>query len=125
VVVVVVVVSVFAVSVCSSSFFGGSLAVVSVGGKTSSVTAVSVGGCGVGAVALDIGGGVTGRGRGVYAGSVPATVLGGWVPSGAGLSGSVKFVVVSMAVSVRGGGVSPGALMVEVTPLAWPSSTTW
>lgn len=47
------------------------------------------------------------------------------VPSGFGFVGSVKFVVVSMFVSVStGAGVSPGALMVEVTPLADPSCTT-
>jgi hypothetical protein len=36
----------------------------------------------------------------------------------------VKAVVVSTFVSVNGGLVSPGALMVEVTPLAEPSWTT-
>jgi hypothetical protein len=46
-----------------------------------------------------------------------------WLPSGFGLFGSVKFVVVSTFVFVNGGGVSPGALMVEVTPLAEPSCT--
>jgi hypothetical protein len=50
----------------------------------------------------------------------PAAVL---VPSGAGLFGSVKFVVVSTFVFVSGGVVSPGALMVDVTPLADPSCT--
>jgi hypothetical protein len=47
------------------------------------------------------------------------------VPSGAGFVGSVKFVVVSTFVFVSGGVVSPGALMVDVTPLAEPSSTVW
>jgi hypothetical protein len=59
-------------------------------------------------------------------GSEPATV-GAVValPSGFGLFGSVKFVVVSTLVSVTNGGlVSPGPLMVEVTPLADPSGTT-
>jgi hypothetical protein len=45
------------------------------------------------------------------------------VPSGAGLVGSVRFVVVSTFVFVSGGVVSPGALMVDVTPLADPSCT--
>jgi hypothetical protein len=125
-------VSVFVVSVFAVSVGGGaSVAVVSVGGGAC-VAIVSVGGgCGLGfgcAVALDIGGGcvaVVGRYAGGYAGNVPATVFGGCVPSGAGLSGSVKFVVVSAAVFVIGGGVSPGPLIVDVTPLACPSSTTW
>jgi len=82
-------------------------------------------GCAGGTVALDIGGGCTRGCVAVVGGSVPATVFGGCVPSGAGLSGSVKFVVVSTAVFVIGGVVSPGALIVDVTPLAWPSSTTW
>jgi len=48
------------------------------------------------------------------------------VPSGAGFVGSVRFVVVSTFVFVIGGGVvSPGALMVDVTPLAEPSCTVW
>jgi hypothetical protein len=115
-------VSVFVVSVFVVSVGGGaSVAVVSVGGGA----CVLGFGC---AVALDIGGGcvaVVGRYAGGYAGNVPATVFGGCVPSGAGLSGSVKFVVVSAAVFVIGGGVSPGPLIVDVTPLACPSSTTW
>jgi hypothetical protein len=45
------------------------------------------------------------------------------LPSGFGLVGSVRFVVVSTFVSVIGGVVSPGALMVDVTPLAEPSCT--
>jgi hypothetical protein len=45
------------------------------------------------------------------------------VPIGAGLFGRVKFVVVSTFVFVNGGVVSPGALMVDVTPLAEPSCT--
>ena len=141
------VVSVFVVSVLVVSVFGGG-AVVSVGGGGASVDVVSVGGggvgrrrgCGVcdgGTVAvvigpelLIIGGGCVETGAregmpgGVVAGKVPAIVAGCWEPSGAGLSGSVKFVVVSTAVSVKGGGVSPGALMVDVTPLACPSWTT-
>jgi hypothetical protein len=60
---------------------------------------------------------------GAPAGSDPATVFGAVVcePIGAGLSSSVRFVVVSTPVFVIGAGFSPGALMVEVTPLAWPS----
>ena len=59
----------------------------------------------------------------VAGGSDPATVFGAVVcePIGAGLSSSVRFVVVSAPVFVIGGVVSPGALMVEVTPLACPS----
>lgn len=47
------------------------------------------------------------------------------LPSGFGLLGSVRFVVVSTFVFVIGGVVSPGALIVEVTPLAEPSCTVW
>lgn len=47
------------------------------------------------------------------------------LPIGFGFVGSVKFVVVSAFVLVSGAGVSPGALMVDVTPLADPSSTVW
>jgi hypothetical protein len=47
------------------------------------------------------------------------------LPIGFGFVGSVKFVVVSTFVLVSGAGVSPGALMVDVTPLADPSSTVW
>jgi hypothetical protein len=47
------------------------------------------------------------------------------LPSGLGFVGSVKFVVVSTFVFVNGGAVSPGALIVEVTPLAEPSWTVW
>jgi len=74
---------------------------------------------GAGGAPLAIGGGVA-------AGSEPAIVGAAVeVPSGFGLFGSVKFVVVSTFVSVTSGGlVSPGPLMVEVTPLAWPSGTT-
>lgn len=43
------------------------------------------------------------------------------LPSGLGFVGSVKFVVVSAFVFVNGGAVSPGALIVDVTPLAEPS----
>jgi hypothetical protein len=62
----------------------------------------------------------------VVAGSDPATVGAAVeLPSGFGLFGRVKAVVVSTFVSVTSGGlVSPGPLMVEVTPLACPSGTT-
>jgi hypothetical protein len=43
------------------------------------------------------------------------------LPSGFGLVGNVRFVVVSTFVFVNGGVVSPGALIVDVTPLADPS----
>ena len=94
------------------------------------IAAVVVEVAGIVVVALDIGGGMVVDVRGgavvvaVGAGSVPATVFGDCVPSGAGLSGSVKFVVVSTPVSVSGGVVSPGPLMVDVTPFACPSGTT-
>jgi hypothetical protein len=45
------------------------------------------------------------------------------VPRGAGFVGSVRLVVVSTFVFVIGGGVSPGPLIVDVTPLAEPSCT--
>jgi len=45
------------------------------------------------------------------------------LPRGAGLVGSVRFVVVSAFVFVIGGVVSPGPLIVDVTPLAEPSCT--
>jgi hypothetical protein len=44
-------------------------------------------------------------------------------PSGFGFR--VRFVVVSTFVFVIGAGVSPGALIVDVTPLAEPSCTAW
>ncbi len=58
-----------------------------------------------------------------------ATVLGAVDVAVGAAFGSVKFVVVSAAVSVIGGivdgaGVSPGAVIVEVDPLADPSCTT-
>jgi hypothetical protein len=52
--------------------------------------------------------------------AVPAVSL----PSGFGFVGMVNAVVVSTFVSVTGGLVSPGPLMVDVTPLADPSGTT-
>ena len=52
--------------------------------------------------------------------AVPAVSL----ASGFGLFASVKLVVVSALVSVSGAGVSPGPLIVDVTPLADPSGTT-
>lgn len=81
-------------------------------------------------VVVSVGGGGCARRGGVLGGGGaggrdPATVGAGCVPSGAGLSGNVNDVVVSTAVSVIGGGVSPGALIVDVTPLASPSWTTW
>jgi hypothetical protein len=63
-------------------------------------------------------------------GNVPAIVPGiVEVAVGAPVFGSVKFVVVSTDVLVIGGviigcGVSPGAAIVEVAPLAEPSCTT-
>jgi hypothetical protein len=54
-------------------------------------------------------------------GGAPREVPAVSVPRGFGFVGIVKFVVVSAFVSVTGGGVSPGLLMVDVTPLADPS----
>ena len=109
-----------------------------VGGAALSVSSEGSGLVVIGVVVpMVIGGGgavVGGRcGSGGVAGtaperSEPAMVFGVWLPSGPGLLASVKFVVVSTAVSVSdvvaGGGCSPGALMVEVTPLVDPSWTT-
>lgn len=61
-------------------------------------------------------------------GNVDAIVPGLVVAVVDAVFGNVKFVVVSTFVAVIGGvvavGVSPGALIVDVTPLADPSSTT-
>lgn len=128
-----------------------SVIAVSVGGWVDvvSVAAVSVGGrCSRGARSLGIAGAVlpivsvtTGafvvrvdvRGRDGGIPGVPAGYDGGMVdaiepaavsvPRGAGFVGSVKFVVVSTFVFVSGGVVSPGPLIVDVTPLAEPSCT--
>jgi hypothetical protein len=98
---------------------------VSVGGEEGDVVVVSV----VAVVALvSVAGGGTCLflGIGVVLPAV-SVVTGGppvSLPSGFGLSGSVRFVVVWAFVSVAGAVVSPGALIVEVTPLAEPSCTT-
>ena len=62
--------------------------------------------------------GFDGTAPGIAEAIEPAAVS---VPRGAGFVGSVRFVVVSTFVFVIGGVVSPGALMVDVTPLAEPS----
>ncbi|HEX9491649.1 MAG TPA: hypothetical protein VGA33_00165 [Thermoanaerobaculia bacterium] len=119
-----------------SSFFLPVGATVSV-----AVGAVWVGGGAAVSVLLFIGGFVVvgwverGRGRGVGAevavGKVPATVPGCCVVVAVvAVPGSVKAVVVSTFVPVivelviAGGGFSPGALIVDVTPVAEPSCTT-
>jgi len=61
---------------------------------------------------------------GVVTGIVPAIVPGVAVPVVSTFGDNVKLLVVSALVFVIGGVASPGALMVEVTPLAWPSDTT-
>jgi hypothetical protein len=114
------------------SVFGGAAVSVVVG-------AVCVGGVAAVSVLLFIGGfvdvavtGGRGRlGRGVLpeSGNVPAIVPGcPDVEVVVAVPGTVKAVVVSTLVSVTaevvGGGVSPGALRVEVTPSADPSWTT-
>jgi hypothetical protein len=72
-----------------------------------------------------------GLGVGLYAGAAPPPDIGGSVPAmvagccGAPVVGRLGFsenaVVVSAFVLVIGGRVSPGPLMVEVTPAADPS----
>ena len=105
----------------------GFTVLVAVGGS-SEVDVVSVG---VGGRRLGRGGvsrGYPGIAPPVVGGNVPAIVPGGWVVVAVEDSGgSVKFDVVSAFVPVieTGGGVgSPGALIVDVTPLACPSWTT-
>ena len=130
------------VSVIIVSVRGGvvdvvSVAAVSVGGRCSrGARSVGIGGVVLPIVSVTTGAfgvrvGVRGRGAGAMPG-VPTGYAGiddaieppaVSVPSGAGFVGSVKFVVVSTFVFVNGGVVSPGALIVDVTPLAEPSST--
>ncbi|MEA2338557.1 MAG: hypothetical protein QOE82_2564 [Thermoanaerobaculia bacterium] len=117
----VVVVSVALVSACSR---GGAACSFGIGGVVLPIVSVTTGAC------------VIGRGR--DAGGIPG-VPDGYegiagiddamepivsVPIGFGFVGSVRLVVVSAFVFVIGGGVSPGPLMVDVTPLAEPSWTT-
>ena len=135
------------VSVIIVSVGGGgaivSVAAVSVGGRCSREGAGDVRSFGIGGVVLPTvsvttGAFVTGAGRVDVRGRVPAGYEGGApgsaeaidppavsLPSGAGFVGNVKFVVVSTFVFVSGGVVSPGALIVDVTPLAEPSWTVW
>jgi len=99
-----------------------------IGGVVLPIVSVTTGAFATGAGRVDV------RGREAGMPGVPAGYDGGVpgiaeaiepaavsVPSGAGFVGSVKLVVVSTFVFVNGGVVSPGALMVEVTPLAEPS----
>ncbi len=104
---------------------------------------------GGGGGAVSVRGGCAGRGRGRDAGGVPVeetlgtpitmlplvscgsvpAIVPGWpvVVVPVATPGSVKSDVVSAFVPVietGGGGGSPGALMVEVTPLVCPSCTT-
>ena len=122
------------VSVCVSVGGGGALVVVSVvsvvgvRGRCGAMVSVVVGADGVALViggCVDVGTQRCAADCPVVVGNVPATVFGvPCVPSGAGLSSRVKFVVVSTPVFVIGGVVSPGAWIVDVTPLACPSGTT-
>jgi len=92
---------------------------------------VSVVGCSSVAVAGEVSTGfgrgrVRGGGGGEFWGRVEATVLGCSVLVVVAVFGNVKFVVVSTFVSVivelvSGAAVSPGALIVDVTPSADPS----
>ncbi|MEA2239032.1 MAG: hypothetical protein QOC81_3756 [Thermoanaerobaculia bacterium] len=93
---------------------------VTTGALELAIPCVSVRGC----VVRRTGAGLDPVGYVAVAGKDPAIVAAAVVvPSGFGF-GSVKFVVVSTFVSVIGG-VSPGPLIVEVTPLAEPSWTVW
>jgi hypothetical protein len=131
-----------------------SVIIVSVGGGGAAVSVVAVSVCSRGGAGCDVRsrgidgvvlpivsvttgafvGRVDGRGRGGATPGVPAGYDGipdaiepaaVSVPRGAGFVGRVKFVVVSTFVFVNGGVVSPGALIVDVTPLAEPSCTVW
>jgi hypothetical protein len=85
----------------------------------------------VGCSSVVVAGGATGFGRGCVRGGegwgrVEATVPGCSVLVVVAVFGRVKFVVVSTFVSVivelvSGAAVSPGALIVDVTPFAEPS----
>jgi hypothetical protein len=128
-------VSIAAVSVCGRCSRG-------CGGAGCGARSRGIGGVVLPTVSVTTGAFVTGAGRvdvrgrdGGGAAGVPAGYEGApgiaeaiepdavSVPSGAGLVGSVRFVVVSTFVFVIGGVVSPGPLIVEVTPLAEPSCT--
>jgi len=118
------------VSVCSG---GGAGCFVFFGGGGNSVCGfvfvitIRDGCCGCVVVITRGGGGAVGRTAGgtvVVTGSVPASEPGGTVPVVSTFGVRVKLLVVSALVFVIGGGVSPGALIVDDTPLAWPSETT-
>jgi len=123
-------VSVAAVSVCSRC--AGCVRSFGIGGVVLPIVSVTTGAFATGAGRVDVRGrevgmpgapaGYDGGAPGIADAIEPAAVS---VPRGAGFVGSVKFVVVSTFVFVNGGVVSPGALMVEVTPLAEPSCTVW
>lgn len=126
-------VSVAAVSVCGRCSRGaGAVCCVGIGGVVLPIVSVTTGAFATGAGRVDVRGreagmpgvpaGFDGATPGIAEAIEPAAVS---VPSGAGFVGSVKFVVVSTFVFVNGGVVSPGALMVDVTPLAEPSCTVW
>jgi hypothetical protein len=122
-----VLVSVAAVSVCCRSRGAGCGArSLGIGGVVLPTVSVTTGALATGA------GRVAVRGRGADVCGIPGAADGNAeaieppavsLPSGLGLVGRVRFVVVSTFVFVNGGVVSPGALMVEVTPLAEPSCT--
>lgn len=116
---------------CVSVGAGGAVSVLGAGGGLSRVVLVSLG---AGRVCSTVVDDRVGRGLGVacaggITGSVPASVPG--CPGAGGdveeICGRVKFEVVSAFVPVipsGAGGGSPGALIVELTPLVWPSWTT-
>lgn len=120
-------VSVAAVSVCGRCAGCGARSF-GIGGVVLPIVSVTTGAFATGAGRVDVRGRATGMpgapagydggAPGIAEAIEPAAVS---VPRGAGFVGSVRFVVVSTFVFVIGGVVSPGALMVDVTPLAEPS----
>ena len=104
---------------CCGAGYGFVFVMITRGGCCGCVVVITRGG----GAADVIGGGITGRGA-PTGGIVPAIVPGGSVPVVSTFGASVKLLVVSALVFVIGGVVSPGALMVEETPLACPSWTT-
>lgn len=120
-------VSVAAVSVCGRCAGCGARSC-GIGGVVLPIVSVTTGAFATGAGRVDV------RGREAGMPGVPAGYDGAAgiddaiepavsLPRGAGLVGSVRFVVVSAFVFVIGGVVSPGPLIVDVTPLAEPSCT--
>ena len=114
------------VSVCSG---GGAVRSFGIGGVVLPIVSVTTGAFAAGAGRVEVRGRDCGGMPGVPAGYDGATGIDDAIepivslPSGLGFVGRVKFVVVSTFVFVSGGVVSPGPLIVDVTPLAEPSWT--